>query len=147
MITIKKLESENDFSPEFPRDAVVDFLYTHLKPYGDEKDAINKCIDYAFSKKEGMGGLMLTAHKGDKPVGVVVVNDTGMSGYIPDHILVYIAVDASERNQGIGKQLMEKTIELCPGDIKLHVEYENPAKRLYERHGFTSKYAEMRRVR
>ncbi|MDK2978441.1 MAG: hypothetical protein PWP52_1155, partial [Bacteroidales bacterium] len=29
-------------------------------------------------------------------------------------------------------------------DVKLHVEYDNPAKRLYERLGMTTKYAEMR---
>jgi predicted GNAT family acetyltransferase len=34
---------------------------------------------------------------------------------------------------------------LSGGDIKLHVEYDNPrATTLYERLGFTSKYAEMR---
>jgi ribosomal protein S18 acetylase RimI-like enzyme len=33
---------------------------------------------------------------------------------------------------------------LTNGDIALHVEYDNPAKNLYERAGFTSKYIEMR---
>jgi GNAT superfamily N-acetyltransferase len=86
----------------------------------------------------------LTAYYDDNLVGALVINDTHMSGYIPDHVLVYVAVDGSYRNKGFGKQIVEKAIELCDGDVKLHVEYENPAKRLYERLGFTSKYAEMR---
>ena len=72
------------------------------------------------------------------------MNRTGMDGYIPENILVYIAVDAAKRGNGIGKQLMEAAIDRSQGDIALHVEYENPAKRLYERIGFGSKYAEMR---
>ena len=72
------------------------------------------------------------------------MNKTGMSGYIPDNILVYVAVDASLRGKGIGAQIIKKSFELAEGDIKLHVEYDNPAKRLYERLGMTTKYAEMR---
>jgi [ribosomal protein S18]-alanine N-acetyltransferase len=67
-----------------------------------------------------------------------------MSGYIPEHVLVYVAVDEKHRGKGIGKQLIEKTIEECDGDISLHVEYDNPALDIYEHVGFKSKYAEMR---
>lgn len=77
-------------------------------------------------------------------MGEVVVNDSGMSGYIPEHILVYIAVDRKYRGRGIGKKLIEKTIEECDGDISLHVEYDNPALDIYEYLGFKSKYAELR---
>jgi [ribosomal protein S18]-alanine N-acetyltransferase len=45
---------------------------------------------------------------------------------------------------GIGKRLMDLAIEQTPGDIALHMEPDNPARRLYERLGFTSKYIEMR---
>ena len=48
------------------------------------------------------------------------------------------------RGKGFGKQIVEECFIHCTGNIKLHVEYDNPAKRLYERIGFATKYAEMR---
>ena len=44
----------------------------------------------------------------------------------------------------LSKEIVEESFKHCDGDVKLHVEYDNPAKRLYERIGFTNKYAEMR---
>ena len=48
------------------------------------------------------------------------------------------------RGQGLGGRLIEEARRHCPQGIKLHVELENPAGRLYERLGFTQKYREMR---
>ena len=65
----------------------------------------------------------------------------------PQHstnILVYIAVHGSQRGKGVGQQLIERAFEATEGDIALHVEPDNPARRLYERLGFTNKYLEMR---
>ncbi|MDX5404850.1 MAG: GNAT family N-acetyltransferase, partial [Bacteroidota bacterium] len=73
-----------------------------------------------------------------------IMNRTGMSGYIPENILVYIAVDAKHRGKGYGRQIMEKALELAEGNVALHVEPDNPAKYLYENIGFTNKYLEMR---
>jgi GNAT superfamily N-acetyltransferase len=87
---------------------------------------------------------VLLALEDDEPVGALVMNDTGMAEFIPENILVYIAVNAEKRGKGIGKALIEKAFELAKGNIALHVEYDNPAKRLYERLGFISKYAELR---
>ncbi len=144
MLTIKKLLKESDFDASLSRKQFVDFLYTHLDQFGDSKEAINLCIDYAFGKDGKAGGFLLAAYYEGKLAGTLIINNTGMSGYIPEHILVYIAVDAAYRGKGLGRQIVEKALAECPGDVKLHVEYENPAKRLYERIGFTTKYAEMR---
>lgn len=144
MLEIKKLVKESDFDENLTREKFVDFLYNHLDQFGDSKEAINKCIDFAFSKDGKLGGFLLAAYFENNLVGTLIINNTGMSGYIPEHILVYVAVDASYRGKGFGKQIVERAISDCPGDVKLHVEYENPAKRLYERIGFTTKYAEMR---
>ena len=70
-----------------------------------------------------------------------------MKGYIPENILIYIAVSGKARGKGIGKKLMEKAIEITEGDIALHVEKDNPAHFLIEKVGFTNPYLEMRHKR
>jgi len=73
-----------------------------------------------------------------------VMNKTGMKGYIPENILVYIATHRDYRGQGIGKLMLEESVNEADGNIALHVEPDNPALHLYKRTGFTSKYLEMR---
>ena len=147
MLTFKKFTSEADFDSKLSREEYVTFLYNHLDKFGDTREAINKCIDFAFGKDGGLGGFLYAAYEGNNLVGVLIINNTGMSDFIPEHILVYVAVDSKFRGKGYGREIVEKALNDCPGDVKLHVEYENPAKRLYERMGFTSKYAEMRFTR
>lgn len=119
---------------------VSEFLFKHLEQYGDALEDIERSLIYSREK----GGVIITATLEDKIVGSVVLNETGMKGYIPEHILVYIAVSNKARGEGIGKGLMEKAIEITDGDIALHVEKDNPARFLYEKVGFTNPYLEMR---
>ena len=143
MLKVKQINNESELT-DISKDEIIDFLYTHLDRFRDDKDSIGKCLDYTFSKNGGKGGFVLTGYYNDRIVGIVVMSKTGMQGFIPENILVYIAVDASLRGKGIGRQLVEEAVNRVEGDVKLHVEYDNPAKRLYERIGFTTKYAEMR---
>jgi|FLYL01.1.fsa_nt_gi ribosomal protein S18 acetylase RimI-like enzyme len=130
-------------------DALVAFLHEHLDRYGDKPEDIRRCLDYALSQQEGKGGAVLVAYEDEKDaiVGAVVFNATGMSGYIPENILVYIAVHGEHRGQGLGKALMTRALDAVEGGIALHVEPDNPARFLYEKLGFTSKYLEMRLTR
>ena len=144
MLEFLLIKNESDFIAKLSRDEFVDFLFTRLERFGDPKKDINACIDYAFADSKYAGGFCLAAFYEGKLAGTLVMNDTGMKGYIPENILVYVAVDGEIRGKGIGRQIIEKAISLCDGNVKLHVEYDNPAKRLYERIGFKSKYADMR---
>lgn len=138
------IEDDKKIAPEFSREQIADFLYKHLDQYGDEKTAILNCIAYAYGDGPGQDGFILIAHHEDEILGVVIINKTNMSGFIPENILVYIAVHEKTRGQGVGKQLMKNVIDATKGDIALHVEPDNPAKFLYEKFGFTNKYLEMR---
>jgi GNAT superfamily N-acetyltransferase len=144
---INRIDSETDFQNGLTKETFVGFLYEHLGRFGDSRSAITKAVDYAFSESEGKGGFLVTAYSGGEMVGGVVVNDTGMSEYVPEHLLVYIAVHGDYRSKGLGAEIMEAVFGMCDGSIALHVEYDNPAKRFYERLGMTSKYAEMRYIR
>ncbi|MDD4805835.1 MAG: GNAT family N-acetyltransferase [Candidatus Cloacimonetes bacterium] len=144
MLHIEQILNRETLQQLIAKDALIDFLYTHLDRFRDDKPAIAKAIDYAFSTQPGKGGFVLLALEDKQVVGALVMNNTGMEDFIPENILVYIAVNAAKRGQGIGKALIEKAFELTRGNIALHVEYDNPAKKLYERLGFKSKYAEMR---
>ena len=126
----------------YTHQTIANFLFTHLEQYGDKTEDILKCIDYAMNPNKG--GTIIVGLYNEKIVGAVILNNTGMSGFIPENILVYIAVDNSQRGKGFGKKLMEKAIESVDGNIALHVEPDNPAKGLYEKLGFTNKYLEMR---
>lgn len=143
MITFDTL-SVIDTATYLQKNEIADFLVLHLGKYGDPKEDIMKCLDYALDQGFQAGGFVIMARENDKIVGAVVMNKTGMSSYIPENILVYIAVDAEIRGKGIGGQLMDRAVKMANGGIALHLEADNPARKLYERLGFTNKYLEMR---
>lgn len=143
MLEIKTYSPENKPN-ENTKNEIADFLFKSLEQYGDPREDIIKCMNYALKESDSFGGFINVGYIEEVIVGAVIVNETGMKDYIPENILVYIATDSTMRGQGIGKQLMQRTIEKANGDIALHVEPDNPAKFLYEKLGFTNKYLEMR---
>lgn len=127
------------------KEEIVNFLHHNLGKYGDPKSHILKCLNYAIGEpKPATDGFVLILK--DKKViqGITIINKTGMVDYIPENLLVYIAVAENARGKGYGKKLMQKAIETAEGAIALHVDPDNPAKRLYEKLGFINKYLEMR---
>lgn len=142
---IFKIYNANNKPTDAEKEEIIDFLHTHLEQYGDDKADISKCLDYAVKDQiSAQGGFVLELKDKTGIQGITIVNETGMTGYIPENILVYIAVNKASRGKGYGKTLMKKALELANGDVALHVEPDNPAKFLYEKLGFENKYLEMR---
>ena len=139
-----KIFNEQNKPSESEKSEVVDFLFDNLQEYGDPKHQIERAIDYSIKEFTSFGGFTMVLIEEEEIRAAVVVNKTGMDGYIPENILVYIATDKNHRGKGIGKTLIKNTINQTEGDIALHVEADNPAKKLYEKFGFTNPYLEMR---
>jgi len=152
MLETKIYNPENPMNHE-EKESTVSFLFDHLEQYGDKKEDITKALNFSLKANDAdpalipLGGFVMNGYIDNELVGTVVVNKTGMSGYIPENILVYIATHRDYRGKGIGRQLMEKAFETAEGNVALHVEPDNPARFLYEKVGMTSKYLEMRYIR
>ncbi len=126
------------------KENLINFLFDNLQEYGDPRSDIEKAVNYALKETPSFGGFIVVSLHENEISGVVIVNQTGMKDYIPENILVYIATHKNLRGKGIGKELMKITIDQAQGSIALHVEPDNPARFLYEKVGFSSKYIEMR---
>lgn len=144
MLCIETINSKEELEKFTTSEGLAEKLHEMLIPFEDSLHQIGDGIDYALDNSGARGGFILVALAEKTIVGVLVMLRTNMSGYVPENLLLYIAVDKSTRGKGIGTKLIKKALKLSKGNIKLHVEYDNPAKRLYEKIGFVSKYADMR---
>lgn len=143
-IEFLKVENESELPQWASREKLVEFFHYKMKPYEDLPEDIDSALDYLFSDEKYAGGFLMLARVDGRLGGMLAMLRTGMKGYVPENILLFVSVDPELRGRGIGGKIIERSLAECEGDVKLHVEYDNPAKRLYERVGFTSKYAEMR---
>jgi len=146
-VSLHEVEVPHDLPEGLSLEDVVEFFHSRMKPYHDTIEDVRRGLDYAFSDAEGKGGFLVLALQGGAMVGGITILNTGMAGYIPEHLLLFVAVDPALRGRGIGERLIRAAFQRVDGAMKLHVEHDNPARRLYERVGFSNKYLEMRRDR
>ena len=140
------METPDAFPAWTNPDELTEFLHTRMAPYEDTRSDVRRGIDDALSSADapGRGGFVLLAERGGALVGALVMRKTGMRGYVPPNLLLFVGVEPALRGRGIGRRLVERGIAACQGPVKLHVEPDNPARRLYERVGFQQPYVEMR---
>ena len=123
--------------------AVIDFLCEHNP--GTSRSCIIESIDYALKIRPSFGGYILTIREAGKIIGTVVVNNTGMEGYNPKNIFVYVNASKSKnRNGALLKDLLKKAMAFTKGDIAMHVEPDHPALAIFEKIGFKKCYLELR---
>jgi len=146
-VDILVLRSIDAFPSWLTVESLSRFIYENIKPYEDTLEDTRQAVKTALDPDLPKGAFVLVAEEDQKPVGALVMLRTGMKGYVPENILLMVCVHPSMRGRGVGGQIIRKGIETADGNVKLHVEYDNPAKKVYEKIGFTTKYAEMRYIK
>ncbi|TNJ42118.1 GNAT family N-acetyltransferase [Tamlana fucoidanivorans] len=126
---------------------ITNFLHKYSGDFKDSKFGIRKSIMYAAKEIPGIGGYVLVIEDATDIVGAAVVNKTGMKDYIPENILVNLAIKPSYRGKGIAKTLIRQLKSYCKGSIALHINPENPAIALFKKEGFKVANIEMRLMR
>ena len=125
------------------RHKLVKFLFNNQGECEIEKADITSSIEYAMKERPSFGGFILTAEREEQIVAAMIINKTGMTGYGPEHILVYFGADESTEVQDVSRELLQKTIKMTNEDIAFLVTPDNPWKAIFRRLGFESQLLEM----
>jgi [ribosomal protein S18]-alanine N-acetyltransferase len=141
--------TENVFNQVTPmtmkdRFEITNFLHNELEGHGNSKEHITNAIEYAMNTNPMAGGFILQLKDENITTGVVVMNKTGMQGYFPENILVYIVVHRDFQGKGLEERMVKRAMQLSKGDIALQVEQDHPAGYLYKKMGFVNLHSEMR---
>jgi ribosomal protein S18 acetylase RimI-like enzyme len=115
-----------------------------MVPYEDPKIIITTAVEYALSSYPSGKGFILVANCKKKLIGASVCIQMDKIGIIPENMLVYLCVHKDYRRRGICSRLLQETLWKVDGDVKLHIEKNNPAIKLYKKMGFKDEYFEMR---
>ena len=143
-LSFHKVSAEAEWPAWARREQVVEFIHQTMNPWQDSNEDIAGAMDYAMSSESRAGGFVMLAQHAGKLAGALVMLNTGMGGYVPEHLLLFVCIDPQLRGQGFGEKLLRCSLDECDGAVKLHVDFGNPAARLYERMGFIHCYNEMR---
>src|SRR5690606_8676489 len=147
LITESLLYHATNRPSEIEKYKIVDFLSEHLDGLEPNKENIRGAIEYSTKEKLSFGGLVIVKKVHDEIVGVSIVNQTGMQGYMAENVLVYIAVSKKFRNKGIAKMMVEQVLRHAKGDVALHLKGDSSLAPLCEKFGFKNSIVEMRLVR
>ncbi len=125
------------------KSAVLGFLYDHTE--NANRQNIREALEYAIKNKPSFGGFILAAQEGKRIIAAIVANRTGMEGYNPKHLFVYVTFHEDYReNETFIKELLHRAIEYAEGDVAFHIEPKNPALKIFKKIGFQAQYLELR---
>ena len=97
--------------------ALIGFLCQYSEATWMDTTAIQKAIEYATKETPSFGGFILTAEEQGKIVAALIVNKTGMLGYMPEHIVVLRGILPTYKENPINNELIAKAMVLTKGDI------------------------------
>lgn len=128
---------------EIEKHRVVNFLYDQLDTANANKDFIRRSIDYATKERMSFGGFVIVCKLHYEIIGAVVVNQTGMEGYMPENVLVYIAVSEKYLQMGVAKCMMDQVLNYAKGNIAVHIRGNLDLVPVFEKLGFKKSIQEM----
>ena len=140
------VQSVDELTRTEPLDRIATVTHEWMHPFADTISDTRRGILDALEGRPVPGGFIVTATVERQFAGILVMLKTGMTGYIPPNLLLFLAVDPQRRRSGIGTELVKSALNNTNGAVKLHVEANNPARTLYEKSGFSAAYLDMRHV-
>ena len=101
-VTVQVVRPEAALPSDLDEQQVATFLHEALTPWNDTLSDIRRGLAYARSRAPGRGGQLLLVRRDGELVGACVLLRTGMGGYVPGWLLLFVAVSPRHRGLGIG---------------------------------------------
>ena len=98
---------------------LIRFLIQHQENLSLKEEVITHLVNYAFKETSSFGGFIVTEEENEEILGAMVVNNTGMKGYMPNNLIVASAFLPTSGKQGSMKRLLQKIMYLTRGDTAL----------------------------
>ncbi|MCO5260521.1 MAG: GNAT family N-acetyltransferase [Crocinitomicaceae bacterium] len=122
---------------ELEKHRMIKFLRENLSlSASKDEESIRKALEYALKERMSFGGFIIVQKLFNEIIGITVVNHTGMEGYMPENILVYIAVSDEYKKKGIGKLMIRQVLNYAKGEIVVLLRDNTHLVPIFENLGF-----------
>lgn len=104
--------------------ALVKFIRTYGKLLQKNTNLLD-AIEFALKEKPSFGGFILTIEHENRILAALIITKTGMTGIMPEHLLVVEAFYPSLIETRIPEHLFQKAHQFAKGNIAKIVREEN----------------------
>ena len=118
MTTITKYDAFSSMN-YYKKIALIDFLCAVNDMSTAQRERVVQSVDYALKETVSFGGFIVTLEKENKFVGAVVVNKSGMGGFLPDHLVVLSGVAPIAAQEEIIALLLKEADMYAMGKIAI----------------------------
>ena len=119
------------------------FIYQYQFQNDFDEQGIPRALQYAAKERPGFGGLIVTAEEAKEIIAVVVLNKTGFEGYLPENLVVSIAVHQDHKDQGVYRKIVDYVVNYCCGDVGVQLKESNPLVHFFKSQGFKNNYIQL----
>jgi len=103
----------------FKKTALVEFLCAVNEIPASKRERVVQSIDYALKETISFGGFIVSLEKEDKFIGAVIVNKSGMGGFLPDNLVVLSGVAPVAAQEEIIALLLKEADMYTMGNIAI----------------------------
>lgn len=103
---------------------LINFIHDYQEGTTLNIPTITHLMDYALKEISSFGGFVVTEEKETKLLGIMIVNNTGMEGYMPKNLIVASAFLPTSGKEGSKKRILQKIMHTTRGEAALFI--KNP---------------------
>lgn len=109
---------------------IIDFILLNSNNSDLEENHVLKSIEYATKECQSFGGFVILQKMDGKIVSAAILNQTGMEGYLPENLVVFVAFDNKHKTTELESNLFNYILRHAKGEVAIKVSVDEEYKTL-----------------